>query len=87
MTKEFKEKIIKLRDEDKDMFYTTSGNIEAYKLCVKHISAAPMFGYGLIGGINDFIIHKPILIVDFEEETITEIDDQIIPYTPVKTIK
>jgi len=70
MTNEFKEIIIKMRESGLDLFYNSEGNTEAYKLNVKHISAAKMFGYGTIM-LNNFESNKLITLVDFENETIS----------------
>ncbi len=82
MNKEFKEKIKQLIDNNIHLFYNGTGNPEAFKLCVKHISAAPSFSLAVEtnGFIHPF---DTLYIVDFENETIIETENPI-EKTPLK---
>lgn len=85
MTKTFRDKLIKLRDTDTDLFYNSSGSPEAYKLNIKHLSAAPSFGYAILQS-KKIVPIKIILLVDFEKEEIIELNNSIelIPITILK---
>ena len=86
MNKEFVDKIIKLRDSGVDLFYNSSGSVEAYKLGVKHLSSAPSFDYGVIVFRTDFksFLDKEITIVDFDKETIVS-KTVYVEIIPLKT--
>ena len=61
--------IEKIKNHKEDLFYNSSGNPDAYKLCIKHISAAPAFRKGFKIG-NDFVPNEGIYLVDFDKEEI-----------------
>lgn len=69
----FKKEIL---EHKKMLFYNSSGNTEAYKLCIKHISAAPYFKKGFKVD-NDFIPYEGVYLVNFEKEEINYIEDRI----------
>jgi len=76
MTQQFKDTIKKYIDNDTHLFYNGSGNPEAFKLCVKHISAAPSFSLAVKtnGQIYPF---GTIFLVDFDNESIEETENPI----------
>ena len=76
MNIEFSKKIKENIDNDIHLFYNGTGNPEAFKLCVKHISAAPAFSLAVEtnGFIHPF---DTLFIVDFENETIFETENPI----------
>lgn len=63
-------------DQDIDLFYNTNGSTEAYKLSIKHISAAaPMnLGFVVSGHLHPY---NHILLVDLDNERISEVSDNI----------
>lgn len=69
----FTTEIIECQKLGNTLFYSSSGNPQAYRLNVKHISFAPILGYGKIFN-NCFKVEKEILIVDFEKEQIIEFE-------------
>ena len=82
MTKKFKNEIKAYIDQDISLFYNGTGNKEAYKNFVKHLSAAPYLKFGFLISKH---IHPTdsIFLVDFENETIKETSEKIklIPLT------
>jgi len=57
--------VMKATDIGYKLFYNSTGSTTAYKLCIRHISAAPAFGYGK----EKFGILKPskdIYIIDID---------------------
>lgn len=76
MNVDFENKIKKLIDSGADVFYNTSGDPKAFKMCIRHLSSAPYASLGFM--INDeFIPKKPFYLVDLENETITEVFEKI----------
>lgn len=70
------DEIKKLIGEGEHLYYNSNGNPEAYKLGVKHLSAAPMFREAML--LNGEIIpFKSIILVDFNKKEIIETDDNI----------
>jgi len=75
MTEKFKNKILEyINIENKELFYNSNGNKNAFKLFVRHISYAEKLGYGKIK-FDYLLLSKDILIVDFDSETI-----ELIPH-------
>lgn len=68
----------------KDVFYASSGNPNAYKLFVRHISHAEKLGYGSCSGRN-FIPSCEITVVDFEKKKIFTTTDPV-PMQEIKEI-
>jgi len=71
-----KKEIDKLLSEGKDLFYNSTGNKHAYKWFVRHLSYAPVLGYGKI----ERKVYKPntgTLIVNFETKKIETIRENI----------
>jgi len=73
-----------IKNFKEDLFYNSSGNKNAYKLFVRHISYAPAMGIGI--KIGDFFIPtKDVNIVDFENEKIIQTEDKI-KIIPIKIL-
>jgi len=77
MTEQFKEKI---RAYAHPLFYNSTGSTDAYKLCVRHLSAAMSAGLATLE--SGYMYPKEVLhLVDLENEKIVETKE------PVKLIK
>jgi len=73
ISKQFETEIKKYEE---DLFYNTSGSIEAYRLFVRHLSYADVMNIGT--KYKDvFTPYDKINIVDFENEEIIEVRDSI----------
>jgi len=66
MTEAFREKI---KNYDELLFYNSDGSTEAYKLCIRHISAAMSAGVAKLEK-GYMIPHEILYLVDLEKETI-----------------
>ena len=68
MNEEFKEKI---KNHTQALFYNSEGNTDAYKLCIRHISAAMSAGVARLE--NGYMIpHDVLYLVDLDREIIEE---------------
>jgi len=77
MTEQFKDEI---KAYAHPLFYNSTGSTEAYKLCVRHLSAAMSAGLARLEG--GYMHPKEVLhLVDLENEKI------IVTKEPVKLIK
>jgi len=77
MTEQFKDEI---KAYAHPLFYNSTGSTEAYKLCVRHLSAAMSAGLATLQ--NGYMHPKEVLhLVDLENEKI------IVTKEPVKLIK
>lgn len=77
MTEEFKSRV---RAYDEPLFYNSKGSPQAYKLCIRHLSAA--LNAGLAELSRGYMIPKDVLyIVNLEEESIEAVS------SPIKLIK
>jgi len=73
ISQEFKDKI---KNFNKPLFYNSTGNKEAYKLFVRHLSYAPNMGLATKEG--EYIVPKDsIYLADFENEQIVEVSSKI----------
>ena len=73
MTKEFKEK---LKSNPNNLFYNSTGSTVAYKLCIRHLSAAMSAGCATLQ--NGYMYPKDVLyVVDIDNECIDEVTDRI----------
>jgi len=72
----FKNEIIRRIKQNENLFYNSSGNVEAFKLYVRHLSYAPNINEGKRIG-NIIIPNNTLILVDFDEEIIYEIDSEI----------
>jgi len=73
MNKDFKKQILEHKEQ---LYYNSSGNVEAFKFGVRHLSAAIRDGKAFIAG--GFVYPKQKLyIVDFENEAIEVVEDKI----------
>ena len=73
MSEEF---IHTIRNYSHPLFYNSEGSTVAYKLCIRHLSAAP--SAGLAFESSGYLYPKEKLhIVDLENETIKVIGDEI----------
>ena len=73
MTEAFKEKIKNFKEP---LFYNTEGSTEAYKLCIRHISAA--MGAGVAKLEKGYMIpHDVLYLVDLEKESIEELREKV----------
>ena len=73
MTKEFKETI---KSYPEPLFYNSTGNTTAYKLCIRHLSAS--VSAGLASMASGYIYpHDVLHIVDLEKEQIDIVKDAI----------
>lgn len=71
-----KDKIQQLLNENKHLYYNTEGSTTAYKLGLKHLSAAPMCNEAIL--IDGMIVpNEKIFLVDLELEEIIETEDRI----------
>lgn len=61
------------KDENKDLFYNSSGSKKAYQLGIKHISSAEYLGFADTLPNGDLYVKKDFLIIDFEENKVLEI--------------
>jgi len=73
ISQEFKDRI---KNFNKPLFYNSTGNKEAYKLFVRHLSFVPNMGLARKEG-NFIVPKKTLYLVDFESEEIIEIKDKI----------
>ena len=73
ISEKFKKEI---KNFNKDLFYNSEGNVNAYKLCVRHLSYAPCMGLGIILN-KSFIPTEDIYLVDFKKEMIYELEGKI----------
>ncbi len=73
MNKDFKKQITEHKEQ---LYYNSSGNVEAFRLGVRHLSAAIRDGNAfMVGG---FVYPKQRLyIVDFKREIIEVVEDKI----------
>jgi len=73
MNKDFKKQIVEHKEQ---LYYNSSGNVEAFRLGVRHLSAAIRDGNAfMVGG---FVYPKQRLyIVDFKREIIEVVEDKI----------
>jgi len=62
------------------LFYNTSGNPEAFKLCVRHLSYAEHIGLGSLRK-GFFTPNSNVSLVDFDKEEIN------IVSAPIKVVK
>jgi len=77
MTEQFKDEI---KAYAHPLFYNSTGSTEAYKLCVRHLSAAMSAGLARLEG--GYMYPKEVLhLVDLENEKI------VVTKEPVKLIK
>lgn len=77
MTEEFKSRV---KGYDKPLFYNSKGSTQAYKLCIRHLSAALNAGVAELS--KGYMIPKDVLyLVDLEEERIDAVS------SPIKLIK
>jgi len=77
MTEQFKDEI---KAYAHPLFYNSTGSTEAYKLCVRHLSAAMSAGLARLEG-GDMYPKEVLHLVDLENEKI------IVTKEPVKLIK
>lgn len=61
------------KEDQKDLFYNTSGSKQAYQLGIKHISSAEFLGFADILPDGDLRVKKDFLLIDFEENKVVEI--------------
>ncbi len=61
------------KDENRDLFYNSSGSKKAYQLGIKHISSAEYLGFADTLPNGDLYVKKDFLIIDFEENKVLEI--------------
>lgn len=66
-------KIRSASEQEKELFYNTSGSKTAYQLGVKHISSAEYLGFADRLPNGDLLIKKDFLLIDFEANKIDEI--------------
>ena len=85
MNKKFKDEIKKLINKDEILFYNGSGNVDAFKLCVRHVSSAASAQKAIMIG-KDIHPFDTLIIVDFENEKIYETEDKI-KIIPLKFLK
>jgi len=73
MNKDFKKQIVEHKEQ---LYYNSSGNVEAFRLGVRHLSAAIRDGNAfMVGG---FVYPKQRLyIVDFKREIIEVVEDKV----------
>jgi len=77
MTEQFKDEI---KAYAHPLFYNSTGSTEAYKLCVRHLSAAMSAGLARLEG--GYMYPKELLhLVDLENEKI------VVKKEPIKLIK
>ncbi|KIM11101.1 MAG: hypothetical protein KU38_06650 [Sulfurovum sp. FS08-3] len=74
MTKAFEEQI---KNFPHPLFYNTTGSPIAYKLGIRHLSAAPLSGLATLSNVGHIYPKAPIYLVDLEAQTIEEIGDCI----------
>ncbi len=74
MTKAFKEEI---KNFPHPLFYNTTGSPIAYKLGIRHLSAAPLSGLATLSNVGYIYPKAPIYLVDLTAETIETIERQI----------
>jgi len=73
MTEEFKNLI---KNYNHPLFYNSEGSTIAYKLCIRHLSAASSSGLAYVA--SGYVYPKDILhIVDLENEKIELVSDEI----------
>ena len=73
MTEAFKNT---LKNYPHPLFYNSEGSTVAYKLCIRHLSAAPFAG--LASEASGYIYPKEALhLVDLERETIEVVEDEV----------
>jgi len=73
MTEAFKEKI---KNHTQTLFYNSEGSTDAYKLCIRHISAAMSAGVARLE--NGYMIpHDVLYLVDLENEIIEEVLERV----------
>ncbi len=73
MNKDFKKQI---KEHKEQLYYNSSGSVEAFRLGVRHLSAAIRDGRAFMAG--GFVYPKQRLcIVDFEKEVIGFLEDKI----------
>lgn len=73
MSKTFKQTV---KTYPHPLFYNTTGNPTAYKLCIRHLSAAPSAGLAKLN--QGYIYPKEVIhLVDLEAEKIEVIQDKI----------
>ena len=82
MTEEFRETLL---DYPHPLFYNTTGSTIAYKLCVKHLSFAPVLGLAQMAGATLYP-KKALHIVDFDKERIDTIQE-CIELIKLRTLK
>ena len=73
MTEAFKEKIKNFKEP---LFYNTEGSTEAYKLYIRHLSAA--MGAGIARLENGYMTpHDVLYLVDLQNEIIEEVSERV----------
>ena len=68
--------IEKIKNYDEPLFYNTDGSTEAYKLCIRHLSAAMSAGVAKLEK-GYMIPHDVLYLVDLEKESIEELREKV----------
>lgn len=76
-------KIFSAKQKEKNLFYNTAGSKKAYQLGVMHLDSAEFLGFADRLPNGDLRIKKEILLVDFENSKIINIQKGAC-ITPVK---
>jgi len=74
MTKAFEEEI---KNFPHPLFYNTAGSPIAYKLGIRHLSAAPVSGLATLSNVGYIYPKVPIYLVDLTTETIETLEQRV----------
>jgi len=67
------EKISLLKEDNKTLFYNSSGSKQAYQLNIKHLSSAEFLGFALALPNGSLRITQSFYLVNFEDNFIKKI--------------
>lgn len=68
--------IEEVKSHTEPLFYNSEGSTEAYKLCIRHLSAAMSAGVAKLS--NGYMIPNDVLhIVNLEKQTIEIVSDKV----------
>lgn len=81
------QQVLNAHAKGQSIFYNTSGSKQAYQWGIKHLSAAEFLGFTLTLPNGNVLLRKSCLLVDFSEETITQLHKgEELKLIPLKTL-